>query len=77
MRRDRKSVVGSRGNLRHFISSLMSPQSFQPSHCSSFPMQMPELQANMLGQAAYRTDKRGKEQKNRENDDDDKLSESN
>lgn len=71
-----RSVVGSRVNLRHFISSLISPQSFQPSHCSSFTMQIPEAQANMLGQAAYRTDKRGREQKHRENDDDDKLSES-
>lgn len=73
MRKDRKSVVGSRGNLLHFISSLISPQSFQPSHFSSFPMQIPELQANLLGQAAYRRHKR---EKNRENDYDDKLSKS-
>lgn len=39
--------------LLQLISSLMSPQSFQPSQCSSFLIQNPEPQANWLGQAAH------------------------
>lgn len=75
-RKDRKSVIGSRGNSRQFISSLISPQSFQPSHFSSFAMQMLEAQANLLGQAAHKNrEKREGAGRKGAKDDDDKLSE--
>lgn len=46
--------------LLQFASSLMSPQSFQPSHCSDLAMHMPVSQANLSGQAAHVTEKEKK-----------------
>lgn len=50
-------------NLLHFISSLISPQSFQPSHCRSFPMHIPLLQANIVGQAEGQCEKQQRAQR--------------
>lgn len=47
----RKSGAGIKANLLHCLSSLMSPQSFQPSHFNFWSMHRPLVQANRSGQA--------------------------
>lgn len=47
-------------NLLQSVSSLMSPQSFQPSHLRAFEMQMLVLQKNCLGQAVRERSKKKK-----------------
>lgn len=61
-------------HLRHCISSLISPQSFQPSHFSCLPMQIPDAHANWLGQAAQNRDMMKEEEKRKRERDDDKVS---
>lgn len=61
-------------NLPHFISSLISPQSFQPSQRRSFAMHLPELQANLLGQAEGQCEKQQSTEEKSELDGNYKLS---